>query len=69
MAQNNGNADKAPKKAGGKFIVADRFQRQAPEPYETELEGEELDRFITQKRNAYANEHFLDPVNVMILWD
>lgn len=53
----------------GKFTVADKFHRHASQHHETDLTGEDLDKFATQKRNAYAIEHFLDPANVMILWD
>lgn len=69
MASNTQASEGTEQEKGKKFIVADRYQRHDPETHETELEGEELDRFVTQRRNAYAIENYLDPVNVMILWD
>lgn len=65
MARQNANSVTGPVKS--KFTVADKFQRQDPEHYETELTGDELDKFKTQRRNAYAIEHFMDPANVMII--
>jgi len=69
MAKRNSNAQDAPQKAGDKFILSDRFQRVEPETHETDLIGDELNAFVTKMRNAYAIENFLDPVNVMIMWD